>query len=353
MFYREPVKSKLVDGFIVPPTHFEVLAVDHCNITCQYCNHASPLMPAWNANPDTVYKDYSILAKYYRPKFAKILGGEPLLHPNLDLVIQAARASGISKHFVLTTNGTLLHTAKDAIWEAIDEIEISLYPCARLSKKNLSQAQNKAESFGKKFTIFEYEQFRATFALHGTSDKEFIKKVFSACKVANIWGCHAARDGYFYKCPQSAYISLMKNQDARKEGLPIVDSPSFQSELLEYVNSPNPLDSCAYCAGTVGKKDPACLLPRKEWEKHIEKTLEEIVDYDWLDRSLVGQDQFDDCKYVSSWILPNTFSKNILLKRISKFFWPVVGKFWMMYRQKRSIRQSAEQARQLYKKEKK
>ncbi|HJX31092.1 MAG TPA: hypothetical protein VJ624_04480, partial [Thermodesulfobacteriota bacterium] len=152
------VKNKIVNGFIETPTHLELIVVDHCNITCRNCNHASPAIPSWYADPATVYRDFSVLAKYLRPKFIKVLGGEPLLHGHLDAVIQAARATGISDHFTLTTNGSLLHKASDAVWQAIDQVEISLYPGVTEAIKNILPAQKKAEHFGKKLTICRYDQ---------------------------------------------------------------------------------------------------------------------------------------------------------------------------------------------------
>lgn len=293
---RSSGKSELIGGMIVPPTHLELNVADHCNITCRACNHASPIMPAWFADPDTVQRDYAILAKYYRPAFIKVLGGEPLMHKHLDAVIEAARSTGISDHFTLTTNGTLLHKASDAVWAAVDEVEISVYPGVAGVADNIRLARNKARDFGKKLTVFYYDRFRATFSLQGTADRDLVAKVYAACKIANLWGCHTVREGYFYKCPQSIYVALLTGRSPEPDGIAIVDGPTFQADLLEYVNAQAPQIACAHCVGTVGILEPHAFLARQEWRDHIDKPTEAMVDLDWLERCQIRQDRRDDCK---------------------------------------------------------
>ena len=58
----------------------------------------------------------------------KFVGGEPLLHPQLLDFLRAAKDVGIANRLVLVTNGVLLHTAPDELWELIDGMWISLYP---------------------------------------------------------------------------------------------------------------------------------------------------------------------------------------------------------------------------------
>ena len=64
-------KSRLENGLIVPPTHLELLVVDHCNLSCSNCNHAAPLMPGWFADPDTVHRDFSDSRQVLPPQICK------------------------------------------------------------------------------------------------------------------------------------------------------------------------------------------------------------------------------------------------------------------------------------------
>jgi len=337
-------KSRLIKGMIIPPTHVELIVVDHCNISCNTCNHASPMMPSWFADPDTVHRDFSILSKYYRPKFVKVLGGEPLMHKHLDAVIQAARATGISDYFKLTTNGLLLHKASDAIWEAVDEVEISLYPGLTLAEENIHLAMDKSEVFGKKLTIYYYEQFRSTFSLKGTSDNALVNRIYAACKIANVWGCHAVRDGFFHKCPQSIYTAMLTGKCESTDRIPIVDSAAFQVALLEYVNSPVPLSACVHCVGTVGIHKSHGLLPLNQMPADIDKPMEELVDYDWLERSLITQDTYDDCKIPSRLGVTRALTKHPTLQRLLRTFWPKILYHDFLCLSKPPMRQSAAEA---------
>jgi len=309
-------KSRLENGLIYSPTHLELIVTDHCNLNCNACNHASPLMPAWFADPDSVHRSFSIMAKYYRPRFVKVIGGEPLLHKHLGRVVEAARSTGISDHFTLVTNGVLLRKASEAVWQAIDEFEVSLYPGVPKTKEDIVFIQEKADALGKKLTIFSYEQFRATFSLKGTRDKGLIDKVYAACKNANVWGCHAIREGYFYKCPQIIYAAKLTGKSEKTDRIPIVDSDTFQAALLDYANSSTPPSACAFCTGTVGIQQPLTQLPREHLSAYIDKSLEENIDHDWLARSLTIMDTRDDCKILNRFKVPRVFDRYPLLKRL-------------------------------------
>lgn len=338
-------KSQLVNGMVVPPTHLELIAVDHCNISCGSCNHASPAVPTWFADPKTVYKDFSILAKHYRPAFINVIGGEPLLHKNLDEVIRAARASGISNHFTLVTNGTLLHKTSDAVWEAIDEIQVSIYPGMDRTMENIVSSQEKALSLGKKMTIFKYDQFRETFSLKGTADLELIDKIYAACKVANFWGCHAVREGYFYKCPQSIYIPMITDTQPDTDRLAIVDDDRFPLALFDFVNSVAPLAACAHCIGTTGILKAHEFLPLEQWRERIDKRSEEIVDYDWLARCLITQDKNDDCKIQMRFKMPRIQAWFPFLQHILCLVFSEKARNKILIQGKRPVRKLNEKAR--------
>jgi|SRR5579862_771513 len=291
-----PVLSRLENGFIVPPTHLELIVADHCNMTCRSCNHGAPLLGRWFANPDVVHRDFSILAKVYRPKLVKVIGGEPLLHKDLAAVIRAARSSGISPYFFLITNGLLLDRMSDDVWGAVDEIEVSAYPGAEPCADILSRARQKAGESRVKFTLNRYENFRATLTTVGTQNQELVAQIYHTCKIANVWGCHGVRDGRFFKCPQSMYIPTLTGRPFEADHIPIEDTPDLKERLLAFINSPRPLSSCTYCVGTVGKKHDHVQLPRKDWPADLNRPTEEMVDYERLDRSKLSQTMVDDCK---------------------------------------------------------
>ncbi len=115
----------IVDGKIRPHYACQADIVRHCNLACRDCDHISPIANHRFANPESLYRDFSILAKVYKPQFVQLLGGEPLLHPGIVTVLKAVRASEISDRVMVLTNGLLLPLMKDEFWENLDDLEIS------------------------------------------------------------------------------------------------------------------------------------------------------------------------------------------------------------------------------------
>ncbi len=280
---------------IVPPTGLEVIVSDHCNISCRQCNHASPVQPKWNVSADEVARDLARLGRVYKPAYLKIIGGEPLLHPRLQAVIEAAADSNICDYIMMVTNGLLLDRLTDRTWQVLSEIEVSRYPGVELADCVLEPANAKAAAFDTKLTINTFPDFRWTFTKIRNDSDELLNKVFNACKMAHVWGCHAMYRGKIFRCPQSIYLQNLAGVKLN-EGLAIHDDASFKDELLSFLRSPVPLASCRYCVGSCGKKHENAQVARTAWRDDLHHSVSEMLDYDLLDRSLQDRNPVDDCK---------------------------------------------------------
>ncbi len=293
------VFSVVKNGFIRPPSHLELILTDQCNLACRACNHFAPIMPRWMANAESVKRDCTILAKVYRPRKIKIIGGEPLLHKGFPAIVTAARSTAICDYFSLVTNGVFLNRMTDAHWDVIDEIELSCYPGFTPPPEALSNLKSDCERRGKTLVIAEFQEFRETLSLVGTNDDELTAKLYQACKIANVWGAHAFRDGYFYKCPQSTMLEALQRETgctlAETDRIAIEDIPGLQANLLNFINSSIPLRCCRNCTGTCGKLIPHENLAKTAWMQDVERPLEEMVDFPWLERSLREAICVDDC----------------------------------------------------------
>src|SRR5262245_27405170 len=116
----------------------EVNVVHHCNLTCRGCFHLSPVFKKHYVTAESMQADLTCLAKYYHAGSVRLLGGEPLLHPDLLGMIAAARASGVSRRVVIVTNGLLLSKMPDVFWRAVDKVRISSYPGKHMTPRQLS-----------------------------------------------------------------------------------------------------------------------------------------------------------------------------------------------------------------------
>ncbi|MGH3838590.1 MAG: hypothetical protein ACRDSF_23285 [Pseudonocardiaceae bacterium] len=66
------------------------------------------------------------------------------------------------------------------------------------------------------------------------------------------------------------------------DGLPVQDDPGFVQRLLDFLESDQPLWSCTYCLGSVGRVFPHAQAPRREWRAVQSRPTEELMDWTHL-----------------------------------------------------------------------
>ena len=105
----------------------EFYVTNHCNITCKNCNrfnnHKISGSADWEQFCDT-YKEWSKIITVKRIAF---LGGEPLLHPNLHIMIGDVRSWWPASEIEITTNGLLIERIKPHLQQAIIDNSITVY----------------------------------------------------------------------------------------------------------------------------------------------------------------------------------------------------------------------------------
>lgn len=114
--------------------HLEIQVAEHCNLNCASCTHFSPLAEASFIDgvefEDQLKKADAVFRGH--AKSLKIMGGEPLLHPELATLLSMARRAMPDMRITLQTNGTLLTDMSEAFWRACTEsdilIRVTRYP---------------------------------------------------------------------------------------------------------------------------------------------------------------------------------------------------------------------------------
>lgn len=81
-----PGPYAVVDGRVLTDG-IEVIASHHCNPRCRACAYLSPVRPWTVVDPESLRQDLRTLATHYHASEARVLGGEPLLHPDLLAVL--------------------------------------------------------------------------------------------------------------------------------------------------------------------------------------------------------------------------------------------------------------------------
>jgi hypothetical protein len=273
-------------------------------------------MKKWNASVEEVAYSLQVLTGVYHCRRLRLLGGEPMLNPDIVEIIKVAKHSGVADILQMLTNGMLLDRLPDEGWEALDEIEISFYEISRLSAERIEALRVKGKAFATRVNVASYPSFRMTFTTREAQSPELVNDVWSACKMANVWGCHAMRAGRIYRCPQSIYALGLSSGPSDEEGFAISEAPDFKDSLLRFLNGPGPLKSCSRCVGSCGKKVEQASLERRAWKADLDVPFEDMIDFELLEKSKREMKEIDDCRVV----LKPPRSKRSVGKKIKAFF---------------------------------
>lgn len=131
------LEELLIKKFPGPYLEFEVHLAEHCNLNCQGCDHFAPLAQPALADYEVFCADFARMAELFGTdvKSINLLGGEPLLNPEVSRFAKAARMyfpNASCTEIRLVTNGILLPKMDKSFWQicAAEKICIAItkYP---------------------------------------------------------------------------------------------------------------------------------------------------------------------------------------------------------------------------------
>ncbi len=134
-FLKEPVAENLIHWekySRIPYLEFHV--ADHCNLNCKGCVHFSPLVrESVFPKLSDVERDFIRLREIIEYiDTIRILGGEPLLNPELSRYVEMVHEIYPKSHISIVSNGLLLRQMKEDLFNAMlhtgTSLDISLYP---------------------------------------------------------------------------------------------------------------------------------------------------------------------------------------------------------------------------------
>jgi organic radical activating enzyme len=239
----------------------ETPVVQHCNLRCAVCNAASPQLPEAFVSPDRLKDDLEKLSQHVRVGEFRILGGEPLLHPNLCDIIAVVRRSKISSSICLVTNGILIHKLDPVIWQSLDRLWVSFYPGVRTGLPR-AEISKRCNEYGVKFASVIKEYFQEKLLTDYNGDEKLVHKIFQTCNQAWRWRCYTILNGYFFRCTTAPSTKIRLAMAGRNypgyhiDGLDIQDQRNLRRRLKDYAFSKEPLEACHYCLGSSGKMMP-------------------------------------------------------------------------------------------------
>ena len=224
--------------------------VHSCNLRCAGCSHYSSLLDELTyPSLETITSDLTLLKDKVGDnlRWLRLLGGEPLLHPQLTKCLHTIR--GLFPHAQLTivTNGLLLNKMPQEFYDVCKKgqiaIQVSDYEVndSEALKKWLQNKRIHAWSYSAKW---RYQSIRMTGQCIDCFGKCVYKKK-----------CNNYRDGKIYLCPRIAYIDFFNNRFGtnirlnESDYISLNDIGSFE-ELQERLEAARPDFCYKYCNPT-------------------------------------------------------------------------------------------------------
>ena len=252
------IKTELKSHLYKQPylAYFEINIVDHCNITCNGCSHFSPLAEERFSPLETVQSDLRRMSELTDKNVDEIhlLGGEPLLHPDLTEILVTARGLFPNTILSVITNGILLSKQDELFWEVCRNnritIEVTKYPINLDYEKIIKEVEDRKVKF--KYHSYTGKAIKTMYKvpldISGSQDK---KVSFSNCTLANRW--IALMDGKIYTCqiaPNITHFNKKFGVNMELEDGDFIDIYKAQNidEILSFLSVPKPF--CKYCKTT-------------------------------------------------------------------------------------------------------
>ena len=228
--------------------YVELHLTDHCNLNCKGCGHFSPLATKWFANIETYKNDIKRLTELFSTiEMIRLMGGEPLLHPEVNSFISSTK-----KHFPISdihivTNGLLLPKMDDDFFLICKEnhiiIDITVYPLTETKIKSILTILVKEEKI--KINVRHVNMFHAHRNFRGDSDP---LKAFKNCRAQ--YYCPFLKEGKLYHCALPAvakYANTSFGIQIPETGyVDLFEKNIIGSKIIEVLNQPS--DACKFCS---------------------------------------------------------------------------------------------------------
>ncbi|MDY6358684.1 MAG: radical SAM protein [Cyanobacteriota bacterium] len=232
----------------------DVHLTDHCNLNCQGCTHFSPLAQEFYLDLQDFKNDIGRLAALTGAKLGQmfLLGGEPLLHPQLTQFFQIAREFFPNTQIIIITNGILLPEQPDEFWLACKKSNIRIWVSLYRLKIDYETIDARAKQFGVfcgytgTRTNEEHKKDWGSWKLD-KDGQQYWADAFTYCKVKN---CVTLKKGKLYTCPTIAHIEhLNKYFGLNFEVTPYdyIDIYKIRNHQAILDTMVKPVPFCRYC----------------------------------------------------------------------------------------------------------
>ncbi|MGN0340404.1 MAG: radical SAM protein [Lachnospira sp.] len=185
--------------------YFEVPITDKCNLNCKGCLFACNGMKQFEDVPyEHLRKDAVRMSElFYDIPWIRILGGEPLLHPDIIDILKIYRSIYVDSEIDLCTNGLLIPKMNEEFFECLRENRITVHVSGYKPTYNmLDRIDERLKQSGVQYTVLKREEFAKYYTLEPDNDAD---ESFRGCIAS---GCRELYRGKLMRC--SAVIAFDK-----------------------------------------------------------------------------------------------------------------------------------------------
>ncbi len=261
--------------------HVEIPVTQKCTLKCKDCSFMMPYFEHpidYKAEDLLKYMD-RLINSVDSIQILRILGGEPFVYKDLDLIISKALSSNKIKTVDIVTNGTLIPSKKivDIMKNSKLTVQISDYGNISTNKEQLKQLCEKNEIKCVIRSMNDKNWFNAgNLRFRGRTGKEISRQLK---KCAGI--CRSFQNGKLYFCPRASFGTLLGIPDVISDYVDFTveqDKKIYRDQLYK-INQRKGFLACNYC--DEGTSDFSVITPAiqidnvdeiKEWRKSIDKT---------------------------------------------------------------------------------
>lgn len=219
--------------------------VDHCNMNCAYCYHKSPIVRKPVVyHTDSIISDLNAVYEALKRKCPSIqytiglTGGDPLMHPHLDSILEAFPDRPENEYRTIVTNAIagLKPRCVLALREKEFQVAISIYPD---NHEHVDSFLRACRQFELPFRTAIRNEFEVC-KISRTSSSMLNRAV---CNKTRTCVCLTVKEGRLYPCSESYHAKKLGVQ-LPLYSVAINDLESMDEAFLLAV-LPQPL--CAHC----------------------------------------------------------------------------------------------------------
>jgi len=255
-----------------------VVITTRCNLNCKLCSVGIPAQKeAYHIDLEDLKKQLDFLFSIAdKVDSLELTGGEPFLHADLPLMIEAyMQYKDRFKQWLIVTNGTippsgrLIETMKKHKDNGIVHIsDYNIYP------EKVRHFIQKLNETGIRYRVDKYygnNQYQGGWVDPGEMaprgrSKEALSDVFSNCGLVKNGGCWRIYKGKLHLCTRSCRCAD-EGFDFPQDYVDLLDTTAAAQskvEKLHSILSGSYIMACDYCNGDLGTKDKSRRFPAGE-----------------------------------------------------------------------------------------